>query len=479
MADEPASIAHLHHADDAGRNSPTLEALRREVLRLAIPAVGEQMVLLMAGIVETVLIGHLGAAPLVALGLSNQLAMLSTVLFTLLAVGGGVLVAQATGAGQVERVHRVFGQSLWLSLLTGVGLMLTGLLVATPALRLMGAEAEAVRLGTPFLRLLAASMPFQGFVFVASACLRGAGDTRTPMLVVAATTIVQVLSSAALVYGVGGFAEMGTPGAAVGALAGRAAGAGLLLVWLWHGRLPLRLREVNWRIDRPAVEEMVRLGSPSGGEQLALRLGQIANVRIVAGLGTVGYAAYLVAFNSVVLAFLIGIGFTAAATTVVGQRVGAGDEIGARSGARQAWGLAAGTMGLMGIAFAFAARPLLGFFTSDLQVVALGVVPLQLVSLALPAEATNQVLSGALRGAGDTRWPMVVTATGNWLIRLPLTLILAGPFGLIGVWWAVIADMVLRALVNIWRFRGTAWLPAIRPRAVVEQSGLWRSGENS
>ncbi|HBY96786.1 MAG TPA: hypothetical protein DEP84_23035, partial [Chloroflexi bacterium] len=279
MADEPASIAHLHHADDAGRNSPTLEALRREVLRLAIPAVGEQMVLLMAGIVETVLIGHLGAAPLVALGLSNQLAMLSTVLFTLLAVGGGVLVAQATGAGQVERVHRVFGQSLWLSLLTGVGLMLTGLLVATPALRLMGAEAEAVRLGTPFLRLLAASMPFQGFVFVASACLRGAGDTRTPMLVVAATTIVQVLSSAALVYGVGGFAEMGTPGAAVGALAGRAAGAGLLLVWLWHGRLPLRLREVNWRIDRPAVEEMVRLGSPSGGEQLALRLGQIANVR--------------------------------------------------------------------------------------------------------------------------------------------------------------------------------------------------------
>jgi MATE family multidrug resistance protein len=438
--------------------------LRHEVLRLALPAVGEQVIILMATIVDTFLVGHLGAASLAALGLSNQLVALSTVLFVSLGVGGGVLVAQAIGAGETVRAHRILGQALWLALAAGLGLMAVGVVLASPALRLMGAETEALYLGTPLLQLLAISLPFQAVLFVGSACLRGAGDTRTPMLIIAVATLLEVISAVSLVNGLNGLPRLGTHGVAAGALAGRVAGTLLLLGLMGHGRLKLVLGQIPWRPDLSTAESILRLGSPAGGEQLALRLGQIANIRVVAGLGTSIYAAYLVAFNSVSLAFLVGIGFTAAATTVVGQRVGASNPRSAYASAREAWHLAVASMGCMGVGFVFLAPLILGFFTNDPQVVMLATLPLQMVAIALPAEATNQVLGGALRGAGDTRWPMLVTTGGNWLVRLPLTLLLAGRLGLIGAWLAVIADIGLRALANIWRFRGGTWLPLATPQ---------------
>jgi Na+-driven multidrug efflux pump len=120
-------------------------------------------------------------------------------------------------------------------------------------------------------------------------------------------------------------------------------------------------------------------------------------------------------------------------------------------------------MGLFGFVLAIGARPILSALTDEQRVVGLAVLPLQIVAFILPFEATNQVLSGAFRGAGDTRWPFLVTTAGNWLLRLPITLLVIGRFGLLGAWAAVMIEITIRAVINAWRFFRMDWVGGVQP----------------
>ncbi len=446
------------------------ESLRREVVRLTLPAVGEHLIRFSSGIVDTVLMGHLGAVSLAILGLSNQLFLFGAVFSAPIVVGSGVLVAQAIGAGDQKRAHRILGQAIWLGMGFGLSLMAVGLVFAPQALSLIGAEPDVVRSGTSFLRLLIFNLPIYFLVFAVNNCLRGAGDTRTPMYIIAVETGARILSAAFLVNGWGGVPPLGANGVAIGAIVGQLTGITLLFFWLRRGVLPLQLGQVPWAIDRGTIKGIMRLGIPSGGEHLALRLGQIANIRVLATLGTVSYAAYLVGFNAISVAFTVGVGFTVAATTIVGQRVGAGRPLAARDGAIQTWILAGVTMGIFGVVLALGARPIIAALTNEADVVGLAVLPLQIVAFILPAEATNQILSGVFRGAGDTRWPFLMTTAGNWLIRLPITLLVIGRFGLMGAWAAVMIEITVRAVINAWRFFRMDWAGGVQPVMVGVES---------
>jgi MATE family multidrug resistance protein len=434
---------------------------RKEILHLAMPAVVEQLIRFSSGIVDTFLMGHLGAAPLAILGFSNQLFLLGTVWISPVIVGSGVLAAQAIGRGDRKGAHRVLGQAIWLSVGLGIGLLCIGMVFAPQALNLIGAQDPVVRQGTAFLRLLFLNMPLFFLVFVVNSCLRGAGDTRTPMLIVLFEMIVRVFSATVLVNGLFGFPHIGTQGVPVGAILGQLSGFIALLYWMGRRRLAFNLKEISWAIDRPTIIAILRLGIPSGGEQLALRLGQAVNIRVLAGLGTIGYAAYLVGFNAISVALTVGVGFTVAATTIVGQTIGAGNPQAARNGAIQTWVMAMIAMGFIGVGLAVGVREILNIFTNDQRVISLAILPLQLVAIVLPAEATNQTLSGAFRGLGDTRWPFLITTVGNWLLRLPLTLILISNYGLLGAWYAVMIEISIRALLNIWKLLSLDWFEVV------------------
>ncbi len=438
-------------------------ALRREVWRLALPAAGEHMVRFGSGIVDTFLMGHLGATALAVLGLSNQLILFGTVFMTPVMVGAGILVAQAFGAANLERAHLILAQAIWTSATIGIAFALVAGVFAGQALGLLGAEPGVVTIGTGFFRLFLITIPIQFFVFVVNNCLRGAGDTRTPLLIIAVETLFRGLAAYLLVNGLPGYPGLGATGVAIGAIIGQLIGAVLLLAALSSTRLPLSLYRIPVRVDLQLTRVILKLGIPSGGEQLGLRLGQIVNVRIIASLGTVGFAAYWVGFNSISLALTVGVGFAVAATTLVGQRIGAGMPLAAREGARQTWILTAVVLGVLGLALYFGAERIIAFFTNDPGVIELAVLPLRLVALFMPAEATNQILSGAFRGAGDTRWPFWVTTGGNFVVRIPLTLLLIGAYGLLGVWIALIAEISIRALINAWRFSRLNWETTFEP----------------
>jgi putative MATE family efflux protein len=207
------------------------------------------------------------------------------------------------------------------------------------------------------------------------------------------------------------------------------------------------------------IRRILRVGLPSGVEQLFFRGGHMLFARILAELGMVVYAANQVAMNGWSLSFMPGFGFALAATTLVGQGLGAEDPEGAQQRGYTAYRMAAGLMGTVGLIFLLFPAQIVGFFTDDPQVVALGTMPLRMVGLIQPLLTANMVFAGGLRGAGDTRFPMIVSGTSIWLVRLPLAYLFALvlDWGLLGAWGALAFDLSLRGVINFLRFRSGRW----------------------
>jgi putative MATE family efflux protein len=181
--------------------------------------------------------------------------------------------------------------------------------------------------------------------------------------------------------------------------------------------------------------------------------------RILAELGTVTYAANQVAMNGWSLSFMPGFGFALAATTLVGQALGAEDPDGAQQRGYTAYRMCATLMGAVGVIFLLFPGQIVGFFTDDPELIALGTMPLRMVGLIQPFLSANMVFAGGLRGAGDTRFPMAISGSSIWLIRLPLAYLFAIVlgWGLMGAWGALVLDLSLRGVLNFLRFRGGRW----------------------
>ncbi|MDA0336122.1 MAG: MATE family efflux transporter [bacterium] len=427
------------------------------MLRLAVPSASEMLLGMLVGLVNTYLVGHLGSASLTAVGLGSQWAMAAMVLFSAVGTGATALTARMIGASDHVGASRVVGQALAIAVVCG--LLSTFLLAgfAEPAMLLMGAHGEAVTQGATYLRIISLVFPVSALMFVGNACLRGAGDTRTPLLVMTVVNVINVVIAWVLVEGIGPFPALGVAGAAWGSAAGRLVGGLLVLALLLGGRDGLRLR---WRgPDREMAWRILRVGLPASLDQLIFRLGMLVWVRMVASLGTVAYAAHQIALNGESISFMPGWGFAMAATTLVGQGLGAGDHVRAEKDAIFCFGIAAVFMPAMGIVFVVAAPQIIGLFTSEAEVVAMGSTPLRLIGVVQPLLAAMMVFSGGLRGAGDTLTPMLVNGAAIWLLRVPLTLLATGwlGWGLAGVWLVMALDLTVRGLVLFWQFRGGRW----------------------
>ena len=246
--------------------------------------------------------------------------------------------------------------------------------------------------------------------------------------------------------------EGGLMGLALANFVSRAAGILLLGYWLWRGTAALRWR--GWQISRQTMKRVLQLGTPVGLEQFSIRGAQLLQLRLVSELGVAALAAYAVTANTLSIILMLGLGFLLATLTISGQLSGAG-QIGRIY--RSAWQLQRQAWVVMGgLALLFFAWPAVTrLFSSDEVVRAAALPGLRLVMLAVPLEAINQVLTGALRGAGDTRFPMWLTAFGHWLISLPLVILFTGVLGwdVTSVWLAMFLQIFVRALLNVWRFR--------------------------
>jgi putative MATE family efflux protein len=441
------------------RTDPAQRDIRRDVLHLALPATGEQMLAMMVGIVDTFLVGHLGAAPLAAVGLANQWIFLAQTLLGAIATGSTALIARFIGAGEPVPANQVVRQSGLLAVLVGLIASALGITLAGPAVLLLGAQGEVILLSTAYLRIVASGLLFASMMFIGNACLRGAGDTRTPLSVMVVVNVVNIIVAWSLINGLFGLPKLGVIGSALGAVSGQISGGTLVLILLLKGRSGIRLRLDGLRPDGSMIRRLLRVGLPTGVEQLLFRTGNMAYVRILASLGIAAYAANQVAINGWSLAFMPGFGFAVAATTLVGQALGARNPDAAEQRGYVSFKLGGVLMGLIGLTFVLFPERIMGFFTNDAEVIALGTAPLRVIGLFQPMLASSMIFAGGLRGAGDTRFPMIMTGIAIWFVRLPLAYLFALVFGwgLVGAWTAMGLDLTLRGVFNYLRFRGGRW----------------------
>lgn len=450
----------VYQMREARRNRVSAEgALRKEVLRLALPATGEQLLSMMVSIVDTMLVGHLGASALAAVSLATQWTFMAITLFTAVSTGATAMVARSVGAGDWDTANRTVRQSVLVGLIIGLAATALALQFAEPAVALMGAEPEALAQGVTYMRIASSIFVLSALMFVGNACLRGAGDTRTSMMVMAVVNVLNIAVAWTAINGPFGLPRLGVAGSALGAAVGRAAGGLLVLGILLKGRSGLKLDWRSWRPDFGLAKRVLRVGLPTGAERVAMRFGMMIFMRAIAGLGTVAVAAHAVALRAESFSFMPGFGFAVAGTTLVGQGLGAHDPKRAERSGYLTYQMAAALMAVMGLVFILFPQLLIGLFTDDLAVVQTAVTPLRIVGFIQPLLAAAMVFPGSLRGAGDTRFPMYVTGASIWSIRVPAAILLGLGLGmgLTGAWLGMATDLTVRGIVFFLRFRSGRW----------------------
>jgi len=427
----------------------------RAALELAWPGIIEQSLSALGTAVVFAFVGHLGAAATAGVGAAGNFLFLMFPVWRSLAIGTIAVVSRRMGEGRVAEAADATRQSLLLG--AGAGVLFGAFFVvfAAPLLRLLGADDQIVAIGAPFLAVIGAANTFATVWLIGTSAMRAAGDTRTPMYLSGAGVVVSV----ALAYVFIDVLQIGPIGSAFASSIAWILGMCAMLALLWRGVAGLRIAGGTWHITRSTTRTLFAISLPSAGESATFSFGILFLSGLVFRLSTVDVAAHQIIGQIETFSFFPCIGFSAAASALVGQALGMNDPERARRAGWAAAGMALVWATTAGIAFIVLPSLLLGIFTISGAVVLAGTGALAVVGIGQPAQAVIFALGGALRGAGDTRYPLVVSLVNWFLVRLPLAYLFAFVFGLglSGIWLGVTIDYFVRAGLLALRFRSGAW----------------------
>jgi putative MATE family efflux protein len=433
----------------------------------------EQLLNLLVGLVDTWLTGHYvpGEAPMAAIGLMAYTMWLLPSLFASVGIGATAMVARFVGAGELLLTQRTTNQAFVCGAVLAAAVTATFALFGEQFVDLMGLQGEAAALSVRYLRYLVLAIPAIMVLQVGIACLHGAGDTVSGLLAMTCVNAVNVVVGMVLVTGAGGAPQLGWEGMAIGTCAGHIVGALVVLAMFIRGTRGLQLSAKRLWPEPEIIRRLLRVGLP-GGMDIAAVLGcHLFFVRMINGLGTLPASAHMLAVRVESIAYLPGHAFQVAASTMAGQYLGASDHRRAERGVRAACSTGLIFMCGAGLLFFFGGKLMTAFFTgSASNPTAIAAVPLlKLAAFSMPGMALAMILSGALRGAGDTRWPLMITLSGFLLVRIPAAAWLlheqrvvpgtelALPVGVVGAWVATLVDLWVRAALTLWRFGHGGW----------------------
>lgn len=412
------------------------------------------------------------AAFLAAQTTAHYLAWFIVSYAVIVSVGSTALVARFIGAGDRAGAVAITHQSLLLAVLFGLAGSAFGLFGGIGLMvEMLHLKGDAARLAQAYLEPLFALLVCQLVETAGIACLVGAGDTRTGLWVTAGVAVINLPLAWTCCLGVGPLPPLGFVGIAVGTAVSHALGAAAVLAVLARGRFGLQLSLSAFRPRPDLMRRLLRIGIPAGLDSLSIVVGQFWFLRIVNTLGNDASAAHGIAIGWEALGYQSGAAFGTAAMTLVGQNLGAGRPDEARRAGWRAFALGLAVMSLMGTLFFALAEPMFRLFTSHEPAIALGVPVLRLVAFAMPPLAAVIVFLSALRGAGDTRVPVLFTWVGFFLVRIPLAYLCAYPqldlgalgvwpglgLALYGAWLAMFADIVVRGMFFTARFARGRW----------------------
>lgn len=443
---------------------PSQRELRRGIFAMIWPVATENVLQMLIGFVNTAMVGRLGAATILAVGLSGRVGMFVWIILGAVGTGATVLIARALGAGDQEQVRRIAQQALIVAMILMLLISGTAYVFAPSLLAMFKATPDSLPIGVAYLRILAFSMPFQALYLVISAILRGTGNTRVPMQIALVINLVNVALNSVLIFGRLGFPALGFRGPAVASIVGQMAGVAIAAWYLFSTRSGVGIRPRDRvSLDVPLVRRLLGIGIPSSAEMFFWQIAAISIFRLINDFGTIAGAAHQLGLQAEGISYMPSAGFGIAATALVGRSLGARNPHLAERYIREIvrWGIALSACATA--VLVLAPQFLMGILTNDRAVIVLGAQYLMLMGFSQIPQQISMTLGGSLRGAGDTVTAMVAAGVGIWGFRIPFAFILSRHFGLgiHGVWWAINIDQWVRVVIVGWRYLSGKWKTAV------------------
>lgn len=438
---------------------------------LSIPAVIAQLSSIVMQYIDAAMVGHLGADASASIGLVSTTMWLFWGLCAATAMGFSVQVAHKIGAGDMQGARVVLRQSLTATLIFSLSLAALGVAISGRLPGWLGGDISIHREASLYFLIFSLFLPAAQINYLAGGMLRCSGNMRVPSLLGVAMCVLDVVfnfflifpsrewSMAGVSFSIPG-AGLGVEGAALGTAAAEAVVAGTLLWYLWTRSNELKLtgEQGSFRPKLPTLKKAIRIGLPMGVEHLVISGAQIMTTVIVAPLGVFAIAANSFAITAESLCYMPGYGIADAATTLVGQSIGAKRRKLTRSFANITVLMGMGVMGVMGVLMYLFAPQIISMMTPVVEIQELGANVLRIEAFAEPMFAASIVAYGVFVGAADTLVPCLMNFFSIWAVRLSLAAMLAPKFGLIGVWIAMCVELCFRGVIFLVRLKRERWM---------------------
>lgn len=433
--------------------------LSRAIVLLAVPMVLEMVMESVFAIADVFFVSRLGAASVATVGLTESLLTLVFSLAIGLSMGTTALVARRIGEKDPEGAGKAGAQAILIGFLSSIVVGALGVLTGPAALALLGASDEVVVVGSGYARILLGGSGTVTLLFIINAIFRGAGDAAVAMRVLWLANLINLVLDPCFIFGLGPFPQLGVTGAAVATTIGRGTGVAYQLWVLARGTSRIQIRFAEIRLDAAVMKNLVRVSTGGVIQVLVATCSWVALVRIIALFGSVAVAGYTIAIRVVIFSILPAWGMANAAATLVGQNLGAGKPARAE---RSAWLTGVYNMVFLGgiaAVFLMFGEPIIGLFSRQPDVLAIGVECLRIISYGYLFYALGMVLVQAFNGAGDTTTPSLINFFCYWLFQIPLAywLAVALDLGPRGVFWAIAVAESMITLVGASIFRLGRW----------------------
>ena len=425
------------------------------IVSLSIPSILAQISATVMFFIDASMVGHLGAKATAAIGLVETTGWLMGGLASAANMGFSVQVAHFIGANDFEAARRVLRQALVCCLIWAVMITLTALAIAPSLPYWMGGSEEIASDASRYFAIFGSFGVFFQLEGLAGSMLKCSGNMKIPSILNIGMCVLDVLFNYLFIY----VLDMGVIGAAIGTGIAMLITASLMLYFLLvkSPMLALKGRKGSFRPREDTVRNAIKIGAPMGLQHLLMGGAQVVSTIIVAPLGTVAIAAHSLAITVESLCYMPGFGIAEAATTLVGQGVGAGQRQLTRSFAYMSVGLGISVMTFMGVLMWIFAPELMGIMSPVEEIIAQGTDALRIEAWAEPMFAAAIVCNGVFIGAADTIIPAVMSLTSMWAVRLTMAAALAPRLGLRGVWTAMAIELSFRGFIFLVRLFRSNW----------------------
>jgi putative MATE family efflux protein len=455
----PGLWATLRESLRGGERDYTTETIGRAVVLLAVPMVLEMAMESVFAIADVWFVSRLGVDAVAAVGLTEAMVTIIYAVAVGLSMSTTAMVARRIGEKDPEGAADSTVQAIGLGVVVAVVIAIPGGILAPKLLGLMGGSPELVAQGAGYTRVMLAGNLTIVLLFLLNAVFRGAGDAALAMRVLWLANGINLVLDPCLIFGLGPFPELGLTGAAIATTIGRGVGVGYQLLLLFRGRGAVRLERRHFRLKPAVMLRLMRVSLGGIGQFLISTSSWVVLVKIVGGFGSVAVAGYTIAIRIIVFALMPSWGVSNAASTLVGQNLGARRPDRAEKSVWRVGIYNAGFLGTVTVVFVVFAEKLVGIFTPDPAVRAVGTYALRVIALGYPTYAFGMVMTQAFNGSGDTATPTKINFFCYWCFQIPLAWALAHHAGLAerGVFLAILFAEFALTGAGLVMFRRGAW----------------------